>query len=360
MPTHRARKETRQDPIRLKNLVREAEERLLALGYRTPEARSLIEPAVNLIEDGLFWRNQGDGLALFLSPNKVYRWRLPLGFTELVVVTDRFHIKPLLPLFSSDGRFYVLALSQNRVRLFQGTRHLLDEVDLAGIPTALAEALRSDVVEQHLQFHTGTAGGPGKRPAMSHGQGRGGDERRKTDILRFFQKLDRGLHELLRDERCPLVLAGVEYLQPLFREASSYLHLVEEGIIGNPEELRPEELSTRAWAVVEPLFRRAQGEAVARFNEFLGTGLASANLVEVVPAARQGRVETLFVAVGVQSWGWIDSNTAKVEVHEQHQPGDVDLLDFAAVHSLTNRGVVYAVERGQVPGNGDLATIFRY
>jgi len=34
-------------------------------------------------------------------------YRLSLLFEELVVVTDRFHLKPLLPLLSGDERFMV-------------------------------------------------------------------------------------------------------------------------------------------------------------------------------------------------------------------------------------------------------------
>jgi len=43
-------------------------------------------------------------------------------------------------------------------------------------------------------------------------------------------------------KKAPLVLAGVEYLFPIYQEANTYPDLVEEGITGNPENLKPEEL----------------------------------------------------------------------------------------------------------------------
>jgi hypothetical protein len=364
MPTHRVGAEIQQDPIRLKNLLAEAEEHLLTRGLRTPEAKELLEPAGRLLQDGLFWQRQSDGLAIFLSPEAFRYYRLPFDFEELVIATDRFHIKPLLPLLSGDGRLYVLALSQNEVRLLQGTRYSVSDVDLDGAPKSLAEALRYNDPEKRFQFHTSTItpGGKGQRPAIFHGHGVASADDPKDYILRYFHRVDEGLRDLLRDEQAPLVLAGVDYLFPIYREANTYPHLVDEGIEGNPEELRAEELHERAWAIVQPLFLAAQKEAVVRYRQLAGAGSeqASNDLKEVVPTAYHGRVETLFVAVGLQQWGTFDPATNAVQLHREVKPGDEDLLDFAAVHTLLNGGIVYAVGPEKVPGEAALAAVFRY
>ena len=90
--------------------------------------QKMLEPASKLLQDSHFWQHQSDGLAIFLSSNRARRYRLPLNFAELVVVADHFHISPLLPLFTGDGQFYILALSQNEVRLLLGTRYSVSEV----------------------------------------------------------------------------------------------------------------------------------------------------------------------------------------------------------------------------------------
>jgi len=364
MPTHRVGAGIQQDPIRLKNLLGEAEEALTLSGLRTPEAQELLEPAEKLLQDGLFWQRQSDGLALFLSPEAFRSYCLPFDFDELVVVTDRFHVKPLLPLLSGGGQFYVLALSQNEVRLLQGTRYSVSEVDLEGMPESLAEALRYEDPEKRLQFHTSTRtpGGKGERPAIFHGHGVASADDPKDYILRYFHRVDEGLRDLLHDETAPLVLAGVDYLFPIYREANTYPHLVDEGIEGNPEELSAEELHEQAWAIVQPLFLAAQKEAAAQYRQLAGAGgeQASNKLKEVVPAAYHGRVETLFVAVGLQQWGTFDPATNTVQLHQEVKPGDEDLLDFAAVHTLLNGGTVYAVELEKVPDETPLAAVFRY
>lgn len=363
MSTHRAGPETQQDPIRLKNLIAQAEERLLAADLRTPEAQQLLAPARALLSDGLFWRYQSDGLAVFLAQDTFRYYRLPFELNELVVVADRFHLKPLLSVLSGDERFYVLALSQNEVRLLEGTRFSVSEVDLEDVPQSLADALRHDDPERQLQFHTSTRGptGRARRPAIFHGHGVGVNDA-KLNILRYFRQIDDGLRDVLRGEQAPLILAGVDYLLPLYKEANTYLHLVDEGIIGNPEALSAKELHGRAWAIVQPLLRRAQEEAVARYEQLAGSGSdrVSHDLKMIVRAAYHGRVETLFVAVGLQQWGAFDADSNRVELREQAQPGDEDLLDFAAAQTLINGGIVYAVAPDRMPDSVLIAAIFRY
>lgn len=214
-PMVKAGPETQQNPIRFKNLVRRAEEALEERGVAEAEVRSLLSPAAELIDDTPFWQHQSTGLAVFLSPGFFRYYRLPLEVRELAVVEDRFHLKPLLPLLSGDGRFYVLALSQNRARLLEATRHSVREVDLGDLPTSLNEAVGYEVEETHIQYHSGTRARGAGSPVY-HGQGAGEDDV-KLEIQKFFNLLDRGVASLIVDKDAPLVLAGVEFLFPLYR-----------------------------------------------------------------------------------------------------------------------------------------------
>jgi hypothetical protein len=194
---------------------------------------------------------------------------------------------------------------------------------------------------------------------MYHGHGVGKDDT-KVNIVRFFHLLDKGLQTLLHDEQAPLVLAGVDYLLPLYREANTYAHLVEEGISGNPEGLRAEELQAQAWSILEPLFQHGQKTAAANYQQYLGTGRASNNLPEIIPAAYYGRVDTLFVALGVQQWGRFNADTQEIQVHQEAKPDDEDLLDLAALYTFLNSGTVYAVKAGEGPDSTPLAALYRY
>lgn len=358
MPTHRAGRETEQDPIRFKNLLKEVEEGLLVKGLRSSEVREILKVPLRLQQDSMFWHNQSDGLAVFFTMEQLEFFRLPLRFSELVVIGHRFHVKPLLPLFSSGGRFYILALSQNRVRLLEGTRDTVDEVDLANFPQSLAEAFQSEPSDKQLQFHTGTPSGAGMRPAMFHGHDTSNES--KNRISRWFRMIDKELAPVLGGGKAPLVLAGVEYLLALYKDANAYPQLVEQGIFGNPEDLSYEELHTRAWTLVQPVFMQARQATAARYMQLAGTGQTTADVREAVPAAYHGRIEVLFVAAGVQVWGHFDADTNMVHVHDTPELGGGDLLDLAAIHTLLNGGLVYAVEPTEVPDHRNLAAVYRY
>lgn len=360
MPTHRAGTEVQQDPIRFKNLLREARDRLTKQGLRSTDAESMLEPGRRLLDDEVFWQHQSDGLVAFADPSAFRHYRLPYSFEELVVVAERFHVKPLLRLLSGDGRFYVLAISGKDVRLFQGTRHSVAEVDLENVPKGLEEALRFDDPEKQLQFHTTAQGAA----AIFHGQGVGTDAaQHKKDLLRYFQQVDRGLHDLLRDDNAPLILAGVDYLLPIYREANSYSYLLDGGITGNPDDLDARALHDRAWDLVEPHFRQTQHEKAAQYRNLKGTGRVANEVEAILPAAYHGRIDTLFVKVGVHQWGRYDAGGGQVTRHAEPAPGDEDLLDLAAVQTLLHGGEVYAVEVEEMPdgtANGEVAALFRY
>src|SRR5688572_14016198 len=138
LPTHRAGADSRpyaeEDVIRWKNQLREAEQALLNSGATPREAEQLLAPARARTDDVKFWQYQSDGLAAFAAPGQFRTFRVPLKFDPLVVVSRRFHVTPLVPLLTGDGVFYILALSQGEVRVFQGTRDSVSDVEVPGMP----------------------------------------------------------------------------------------------------------------------------------------------------------------------------------------------------------------------------------
>jgi len=341
MPTHRMGSETQQNQIRFKNMLKKAEEELIQSGMRNTNAKEFLKPAQELLSDLPFWRNQRDGLAFFLSPKNRRYFCLPVDFKELLVVADQFHLKPLVPMLSGDVRYYILAISKNEIRLIECTRFSARRVDIQGLPENLDAALNLDEYQKRLQRHAGT-------------------EDEKGKILLYFQEVDRGLRPFFRDKKTPLLFAGVDYLFPIYREASTYAHLYPRAIAGNPEELSEEELMEDAGPVMEPYFEKERKKSVNQFYEFYGTGRASTGIEDIVKAATHARIATLFVATGVQKWGTYDPGLDRVILSGQGSEGARDLLDFAAVETLLNGGLVYAVSPRDVPEKAAMAAVFRY
>jgi hypothetical protein len=364
LPTHPTGMDAQQDPLRLRNQLRETEKRLSSRGVSRRDVQKMLEPASKLLQEPYFRQHQSNGLAIFLSSNGVRRYRLPLNFEELVFVDDHFHITPLLPLFTGDGQFYILALSQNKVRLLNGTRDSVSEVDIGQVGGSLAEAIPSADHQISLQLHTsGSTGGMlGSGSVTFHGQGGDSDESAKNELLRYFRLVSDGLTEFLKEDRRPLVLAGVEFLLPIYKEANTYPNLIDTVIKGNPDLLSADELHKSAWDILEPLFQAAQEEAIAHYQQLAGQVSARvADTVEkILPAAYHGQVETLFIATGMQQWGIFDPVTNEIELHDQMESGDESLTDLAAVQSYLKGGIVYVVDSDKMPGGTIASAVLRY
>jgi hypothetical protein len=364
LPTSRGGVESQQDELRLRHQIRNVENRLLLENLRSIEVEKLLEPLTALLEEGGFWLHTVDGLAMFRTSEMFRSYRLPSSFKEQVMVSDHLYLKPLLPLLANGGRFYILAMSQNAIRLLEGTRFSIHELALPeSVPANLAEALKYEEAENEVSFYSSSSGAlvgkGGRKAAIFYGQGVGHDDS-KDHLLRYFQYIDRGLHELLRDESAPLVLAGVEYLFPLYWQANTYPNLLHQGVPGNPDKLSPDALHERAWAVVKPYFQQVQERTAAHYRDNVGTARTSNDIREIMPAAYFGQVRSLFVAIDQELWGTYDPTSNTIHVHKEARFRDDDLLDEAATQTLLHGGSVYAVEQAQVPGVSLLAAVFRY
>lgn len=372
LPTFRAGGERQQNPIRLKNVVRSVAERLEQdWGMRSPDADKLLDPVKQLVDDNSFWLHQSDGLVLFRSPDMFKSFQLPVQLNELAVVEKRFHLKPLLPLLSGDGdgHFYILSLSRKNIRLLSASRFRVEEIDLEsqGVPTSFAEAL-GDIERIQMQASTSSktphrfSMGPRGGPIFSaHATG---EENLEADLRNYFERFDDALAKIDIDRRAPVVLAGVEYLLPIYRDAATtFQNICEDALRGNMEMEKAEDLHAAAWEIVEPHFLQERRKAAERFGDLTGSGRSSTDLNEVLPAAHDGRVESLFVARGVRVWGSYDGENRKIHFQldkDGPRNGNEDLLDLAAVQTYLNGGKVFLVEQQDVPEGKSLAAVFRY
>ena len=83
---------------------------------RKAQIDKFLDPMRSLLADPLYWHQKSEGLAAFLSTGFFKILRLPRQVPELLIINERFHTKPLVPLIFENGRFFILAVSQKGVR----------------------------------------------------------------------------------------------------------------------------------------------------------------------------------------------------------------------------------------------------
>jgi len=351
LPMYRAGREVRQNATRFKNAIKSAEEQI---GRRFPENQPLhaqLKQAAELERDEQWWQHQADGLALFLTPERFDRYRLPMSFDGLVTAGERFYVRPMIQLLQGDGKFFVLAVSQNRVRLLKGSRHRMEELNLEELPSDLRSALNIDEYTETLQHHsTGKPSTSGT--TLFHGQGGSDmDVQKQKEIQQFFHQIASALETYFGDEPGPLVFAGVEYLYPMFRDTAKLNRLVDKPVTGNPDELSVDDLRTQAWSVVEPNFATKQQKAAERLHDQTGSEKTTSEISEIIQAARQGAVETLLLTDGELRWGVVNEETAEIKMSDASGAQAEELLNYAAVQTLATGGTVYSVPHGDLEEN---------
>ncbi len=358
LPTHRRRPENLQDLIRFRNLLKVLEESLRP-GHSAKEVDGLLAPFRALGNDTEFWKHTADGLAVFGSAGvfRVYTLQRPVG--ELAIVASSFHIKPLLRIMQSAGRYQVLCLTRQDVRLFEGDAEKMREVELAaGVPRSLTEALGTELTEPHQSV--GSYGGTALGSNMRHGHSSRREEE-ELDDERFFVAVDRAILEHhSAPSGLPLILAALGQHQMPFRKASHNPFLTEKGIVIDPHSLSMEQLRQRAWAILELELHARVVKRIAQFEEAQAKGLGSDDLGVIAAAATEGRVASLLLEEERHLRGQIDPVTGSVTLAGPEIPEVNDLLDDLAELVLKKGGDVLLTPAVEMPSAHGAAAIFRF
>jgi hypothetical protein len=342
MPTHRKGPDVAAQPLRLRAALQQAKRLLADSGIQKPD--SLLSSFETLVGDEEFWRHQADGLAMFASDGLVRLFRLPAAVPDLVVVAPTFHTRPLMEYLQAPERFWVLALSQNEVRLWEGTVSGLTPMNLETVPTNLRTALGFQIEKDRLSMHS--SGGHGNKP-MFHGHGAGKDDT-KSELEQFFRKVDAGVQSLLADEIGPIILAAVDYYHPIFRSISKLENLAPEGIVGNVNDWEPARLHEAAWPIAQAGVDRK---------------IVESDLVAAGRLAVAGRIRLLLSEKERNIWGRFYPVTGNVEVIQEGgaDPGGdaVDLVDEIAEVVLQHGGRALALVPEKMPTNTGVAVVLR-
>ena len=366
LPTFRSGVDIRQNLIRFKQLLREAEASLYEMQMSKSEIEELLKPATNLIAETKFWQNQGDGLALFIHSNGIDYFRLPIEFNETMKISNKIYIKPLLPLFTGNGQFNILALSKNEVRLFRCSRQTVREIELKDAPDSMHVMQVDDEVDSprgYLAMRISRNVGKNQLTYNKVTQIQSNeDDYERNELTRYFRAIDESLIEMHKGDIVPLVLAGVEYLIPIYREKSKYPYIVDDFIKGNPELLNGKELHKLAWELVEPIFNKDKELAEKRYKQYYGqkNNLYENSLEKIISAAYSGQIDALFFEDGFEQWGKHNINNHKVELHDEPKDGDEDLIEYVSLLTLSRGGKVFSVASDEVPDASPVAAVLRF
>lgn len=362
MPTAAKGQEVKEGSIRFKNLIRESMKQLRERDPHLPERMDRVyEQAYDLMDDTTFWLNQNAGLAVFISPSYFRYYRVSIPFREQVVIGRHFFIKPMIPLFSYDRRFYLLALNLREIRFFEIQDQRIYERQLENVPRSIDEWMQYEDFEKQGQLRSLAPGKTEGVGAVFHGHGNMADKKNRKRIVEQFLKLAvRRIEEALHNDPTRVILAADPYVHSVVQSSRPRFTLIREPIMENPSHLKPEELLDRAQQVIRPYSQLQTKSLVRQFSDLLGSQKAAVETWDVLTAAWMGKVQILLVDPQESIWGKYRPEDQRIELHSAREPGDEDLSEAAVEQTLMHDGQIYSLPRRTMPDHRAMAALLRY
>lgn len=361
IPTHRAGKKVLQqeDTLMLKNQLKEVKNKLAKKGLHADVVNKMTAPVQELIDDSSFWREQSDGLAIFIADGFSKTYTPPIYFKEFNYISNSFYLKPLMPMFVGDGNFYFLMLERSNVKLYECTQHSFTEIivdDL--IPETKQDRVGFDYEQKNLQFRTGQTG---TGQAMYHGQ-EAATGKRKNEIKKYLRAINDGLAPLFREENMPMLIAAQRPLFDIYKEVNSYPNLLGEFLNINFGDTTIHEAHELAWQMMAPIFDKKRKDKIARFIDEQGTGKTAIGIDKIIPAAFNGKVDALFCENKSDIFGsYKEENNAFTVTQSEENDNTISLMNVAAVKTFLNGGEVYLLDKEEMPNpNSRINALFRY
>lgn len=339
LPTHRTTPENQQDPVRLKNLVTEAKNRLLSeFGKRDVEA--LLKRLDNLTS-AVDFRNTLDGLALFVNQDFARAFRLPFQIKEKVVIGKTFFTRDLIYALNHSIRYWVLVLSEKPTRLYEGINRDLTEIEEGGFP----------------MIHEG----PGGEAPLPGGFGIKKSAYRDEKHRQFFRKVDEALNPFLAADPLPLIVVGVDRYHAFFNEVSTHTKSVIGTIAGSHDKTPVHELHNLTLPLIEKHHDGRRKEALEQLERAVGERKFVSAIGEVWRMAQEGRGDLLLVEEDFHYPGKLDENGGLVRAEDPSAPEVMeDAVDDIIETVLNKQGRVVFVENGKLDDHRQIAMTLRF
>jgi hypothetical protein len=297
----------------------------------------------DLVDDDPFWRDQARSLATFATPERLVTFRLPNELSSTVEVADRFFVKPRLRSLTFPQVAMVLALAQGSVRLVEVAAEAGPwEVRIDDRPTDVASAVGKSSIADRA---------PSGRLQGSEGQ--------KVRMRQYARSIEQALRPVLAGGDVPLILAGTEPMDSIYRSVNSYPRLVATSIPGNPEAATDAELAASARVVLDGEYTSELADLLKVWELRTSQERTRTDVSDVARAATFGAVDTALVDIDALVPGTVDEDSGAVTFTPEG-PASYGVVDEIARRVWLNGGRVLAVRTDEVPGDQGVAAILRY
>ena len=335
--THRTRPDNTVDAITLKNLCKQAEERLKSFGG-TREIGAIVQRLQELASR-IDHNHNLESLILFVSEDIAEYTRLTVPVTDRVVIDNTFSTRDLIKAEHHQAHFLVLVLSQQRVRLI--------------------EALNDTVVREYgdtfpmenTQFFTTNKTEKSNANRQTH------------LIAEFFNRVDKEVNKVRNGNELPvLICSEIGNYHEYKKIADQKDSILEVFLNSNRLDEESQQIVKEAWSIVQEQMIHRIHTRKQELLEAVNKGNYVSDINDIYRAIREGKVQTLFIEEGLFQPGKIENQEISLVSDEEWNQNGVrdDIYDELIKNNQHFGGETVFLPKDELSDFNGLGAVTRY
>lgn len=335
--THRTRPDNNQDPILLKNLIREVEERLLA-DYSKRQVQVILDNLYKLQEEIDHSFNL-ESLILFVNEDIAEYVRLPLMVENRVVIDNTFATRDISRSLQMESNYFILVLSRQESRLIEAFNDkVVREVELP------------DEIRDNELF------------SLSKADNTVASKERDLHA-EYFNRVDKELNRIRNDEPLPVIICTEEsnfheYLKIADEKDSIYDQYVNQNHMNDTAH----SIVSESWKIVKEYVEKGIKDREAELKRAVSSGYFLSDSNDIWQAIQQGRIQTIFIEQGnFQPAKWENDQIVYVSEEERKNKDIVDdIYDELIEENRKQGGDVVFLPKGSLADFNGFGAITRF
>jgi len=271
MNTHRTHPDNAQDEILLKNLLKEAEERVVS-EYGKREVAALLEK-ISSVSEAIDVNHNLDSLHIYLSNDtqEIVKSTWPTH-ENAVHISDTFAVRSLIKANNRSEEYLIMLLSQSGVTLYE----------------AMNDSITKEIKNDYFPF------AENKHYNTNHEKS--SDSKHLDDLVReFLNGVDKALVKVHQETglNCVVICTEENYSRLMQVADLPSVYIGYDNIDYN--NVAPHQLVKQSWEIVKELQHQKRADAIEEIKTAVAHGSVLTDLQEIYQAAIDGRGDLLIV-----------------------------------------------------------------